>query len=203
MTKHLYHKYVFNKSKRKFVGNFEGMYQNEDVDPWYSSDLSNTEKKIHATMLSNYNFNTVLDYGCGKGAFTHILKKKNNEVSGVDISSNAINKAKLMYGHLVDFSTLEEKKWQNKKYDLIVCLEVLSYVKQYKQLLKKFSIIGRHLYLSLYIPKNPIGFVKNFEELIKRVNLFYTINSKIIYNDEKIFLFAKSNQYKKSNKGVL
>jgi hypothetical protein len=45
MTKHLYHKYVFNKSKRKFVGNFEGMYQNEDVDPWYSSDLSNTEKK--------------------------------------------------------------------------------------------------------------------------------------------------------------
>ena len=47
------------------------------------------------------------------------------------------------------------------------------------------------------MPKNPIGYIKNFEELIKQVNLFYTINSKIIYNDESIFLFAKSNQYAK------
>lgn len=198
--KNSYHKYVFNKSKRKFIGNFEGMYLNEDIDPWHSSDLSNSVKKIHAAMLGNYNFNTILDYGCGKGAFTHLLKKNNNVVSGVDISSNAIIKAKQMYGHLVDFSTLAEKKWQNKKYDLIVCLEVLSYVKQYKQLLETFSIMGGgggYLYLSLYIPKNPIGYVKNFEELIKQVNLFYTINSKIIYNDESIFLFAKSNQYAK------
>ena len=137
-----YHKYVFNKSKRKFVGNFEGMYLNEDIDPWHSSDLSNPVKKIHTVMLGNHNFNTILDYGCGKGAFTHLLKKNNNEVSGVDISSNAIMKAKQMYGHLVDFSTLAEKKWKNKKYDLIVCLEVLSYVKQYKQLLETFSIMG-------------------------------------------------------------
>lgn len=195
--KNSYHKYVFNKSKRKFVGNFEGMYLNEDIDPWHSSDLSNPAKKIHTAMLGNYNFNTILDFGCGKGAFTHLLKKNNNEVSGVDISSNAIIKAKQMYGHLVDFSTLAEKKWQNKKYELIVCLEVLSYVKQYKQLLETFSIAGSHLHLSLYIRKNPIGYVKNFEELIKYVNLFYKINSKIIYNDESIFLFAKSNQYAK------
>jgi 2-polyprenyl-3-methyl-5-hydroxy-6-metoxy-1,4-benzoquinol methylase len=195
--KNSYHKYVFNKSKRKFVGNFEGMYLNEDIDPWHSSNLSNPVKKIHIAMLDNYNFNTILDYGCGKGAITHLLKKNNNEVSGVDISSNAIIKAKQMYGHLVDFSTLAEKKWQNKKYELIVCLEVLSYVKQYKQLLETFSILGSHLYLSLYIPKNPIGYVKNFEELIKYVNLFYTIDSKIIYNDESIFLFLKSNQYAK------
>ena len=70
-----YHKYVFNKSKRKFVGNFEGMYLNEDIDPWHSSDLSDPVKKIHTAMLGNYNFNTILDYGCGKGAFTHLLKK--------------------------------------------------------------------------------------------------------------------------------
>ena len=140
--KNSYHKYVFNKSKRKFVGNFEGMYLNEDIDPWHSSDLSNPVKKIHTVMLGNHNFNTILDYGCGKGAFTHLLKKNNNEVSGVDISSNAIMKAKQMYGHLADFSTLAEKKWQNKKYELIVCLEVLSYGKQYKQLLETFSIMG-------------------------------------------------------------
>jgi SAM-dependent methyltransferase len=200
MTKKLrYHKYIFNEDERKFIGNFQDLYKNEDkdgVDPWHSSDLSTTSKKIHSIMLSDYNYSSILDYGCGKGAFTYFLKKRNNKVYGVDISSNAIKKAKIMYGHLVDFSTLAEKKWKKKEYDLVVCLEVLSYIKQYKQLLETFSIRAEHLYLSLYLPKNPIGFVKNFAELLNQLNLFYTIKSKIIYNEENIFLLAKSNQYR-------
>jgi hypothetical protein len=103
-----------------------------------------------------------------------------------------------MYKHLVDFSTIVGKKWKKKKYDLIVCLETLSYVKQYKQLLQTFSIRGKYLYLSLYIPKKPIGFVKNIDKLISQLNLFYTIKNKIIYNDDSIFLLAKSKQWKQS-----
>jgi len=192
-----YHKYVFNEDKREFIGNFEEMYKKEDVDPWYCSDLSYTDKKIHSAMLSDYNFSTILDYGCGKGSFTHTLKKKNNKVFGTDISKEAIKKARLMYGHSVNFSTLAENRWQKRKYDLILCLEVLSYIKNYKQLLQLFSIRGEYLYLSLYIPKNPIGFLKSIDKLIEQINLFYTIKNKIIYNDESIFVFAMSNQYKK------
>lgn len=192
-----YHKYVFNIDKRQFVGNFEDMYKKESTDPWYSSDLSSDAKKIHSAILSNYNFNSILDYGCGKGVFTHTLKKNNNKIYGVDISRNVIKKAKLMYGHLVNFSTTFESKWVKKKYDLIVCLEVLSYVKNYKQLLKKFSVRGNYLYLSLYIPKDPIGFVKNFNELINNVKINYSIKNKILYNDDSIFLLAKSKQYNK------
>ena len=197
-----YQKYVFNKFKRKFVGDFDNMYKKENVDPWYCSDFSTDVKKIHLAILGNYNFNNILDYGCGNGAFTHILKKNNNEVSGVDISRNAINKAKLMYGHLVDFSTLEEKKWQNRKFDLIVCLEVLSYVKQYKQLLETFSITGSHLYLSLYIPKNPIGYVKNFEKLIKQINFFIRSIVKL-YIMMKSFFYLQNQINIQSNKGAL
>jgi hypothetical protein len=76
-------------------------------------------------------------------------------------------------------------------------LEVLSYIKNYKQLLQLFSIRGEYLYLSLYITKNPIGFLKSIDKLIEQINLFYTIKNKIIYNDESIFVFAMSNQYKK------
>ena len=195
-----YHKFVFDENKRKYVGNFDDMYQFEKTDPWQCSDLSNSVKKIHSAILNTYNFNTILDYGCGKGVFTHTLKKENNKVYGVDISENAIQKAKLAYEDIVNFSTVSEKHWNKRSYDLVVCLEVLSYVKEYKKLLQNFAIKGKFLYLSLYIPKKPIGFVKNFDELINCLKMFYTINIKVIFNDQSIFIFAKSKKYKKITK---
>ena len=176
-----------NTYKKKFIGNFEDMYKNEDmdVDPWLSSDLSTTIKKIHSTMLSDYNYSAILDYGCGKGAFTHTLKKKNNKVYGVDVSIYAIKKAKHMYKHLVDFSTIVEKKWKKKKYDLIVCLETLSYVKQYKQLMQTFSTRGNYLYLSLYIPKKPIGFVKNIDKLISQLESSNLSQNKVLFLEQE------------------
>jgi len=194
-----YHQYVFNVDRKQFVGNFEEMYKKEKIDPWYSSDLSNDAKKIHSALLSSYSFNSILDYGCGKGVFTHTLKKNYNKVYGVDISKNVIKKAMLTYGHIVNFSTTSESKWLKKKYDLIICLEVLSYVKKYKELLRKFSVRANYLYLSLYVPKNPIGFVKNIDELINNLKLNYSIKSKIIYNDESVFILAKSKLYKKKS----
>ncbi|MBL7007258.1 MAG: class I SAM-dependent methyltransferase [Spirochaetia bacterium] len=67
-------------------------------------------KKIHTAILSDKNWNYILDYGCGKGAFTHTFKKNNNRVVGVDVSQNAIKKATDMYGHLVEFSILKNEE---------------------------------------------------------------------------------------------
>jgi len=195
-----YHKFVFDENKRKYIGNFDDMYQFEKTDPWQCSDLSNSVKKIHSAILNTYNFNTILDYGCGKGVFTHTLKKENNKVYGVDISENAIQKAKLAYADKVNFSTVSEKHWNKRSYDLVVCLEVLSYVKEYKKLLQNFAIKGKFLYLSLYIPKKPIGFVKNVDGLINYLKMFYSIKIKVIYNDQSIFIFAKSKKYKSIRK---
>jgi len=36
------------------------------------------------------NFDSLLDIGCDKGVFTHLLKKRNNTVLGTDISETAI-----------------------------------------------------------------------------------------------------------------
>ena len=88
-----YHKHVFDNNK--FVGNFEEMYQNEktDYDSWFQSDLRDYGYQLSLTILNQYNFNKILDIGCGKGLFTSLLKKKNNTVEGIDISSTAIKKA--------------------------------------------------------------------------------------------------------------
>ena len=78
-----YHRYVFDTKKGKFVGDFETMYKTEDIeeyDSWQSSNLTHLPKLIHYQVITLYNFNRIMDLGCGKGAFTHLLKKRNNYV---------------------------------------------------------------------------------------------------------------------------
>jgi len=92
-----YHKYVFDTEKRQFIGQFEEMYQAEDsegFDSWFEQDLRHLRKKISYAILSAYNFSRILDVGCGKGTFTHLLKKHNNQVVGIDVSETAIRKAR-------------------------------------------------------------------------------------------------------------
>jgi len=73
-----YHKFVFDKDKRKFLGEFEGMNKSEEqegFDSWNISNLSILSRRIHLEIINSYNFNSILDFGCGKGALTHLLKK--------------------------------------------------------------------------------------------------------------------------------
>jgi len=89
-----YHKYVFDLENRQFVGDFEAMYQNEskeNFDSWHQDDSRQLQRKIDLAILENYNFNKILDIGSGKGSLTHILKKKNNMVVGIDISQTAVD----------------------------------------------------------------------------------------------------------------
>lgn len=95
-----YHKYVFDTEQRKFIGKFEDMYQAEDsegFDAWFERDLRLPRKTISCAILAAYNFSRILDIGCGKGTFTHLLKKQNNHVVGIDSSETAIRKAKESY----------------------------------------------------------------------------------------------------------
>ena len=100
-----YHKYVFDLENRKLVGDFETMYQNEskeNFDSWHQDDTRQLQRKIDLAILEDYNFNKILDIGCGKGSLTHLLKKKNNYVLGVDISQTAINVVKERFSD-IDF----------------------------------------------------------------------------------------------------
>ncbi len=87
-NKQPYHDFVFDIKQRKFVGKFEEMYQQEDLqafDSWYQEDTTHITKRLAFCLLEQYNFNNILDVGCGKGAFTHLLKKSNNSAKGCDL----------------------------------------------------------------------------------------------------------------------
>ena len=197
-----YHKYVFDSKNRKFIGNFEKMYSNEDIegyDSWYSSSLTHLPKLIHLQILNSYNFNRILDFGCGKGSFTHLLKKNNNYVIGLDISSTAIEKAKIMYGNKVDFFVIKDNDFTphvDKNFDCTICLETFSYIKQWKKVIADIATFTEYIYISLYIPPNPIGYIKNNKDLTSTISIYFNIIEEIIYNKESIFILGKTKKRK-------
>lgn len=147
-----YHKYVFDQSARTFVGEFESMYANESLegfDSWHQEDCRQLQRKITLQLMDGYNFQNIMDLGCGKGAFTHVLKKINNEVLGIDISETAISVAASRYPDIIfktaDVSTPEclpniyKERGEGAKIDLTVCIEILSYLPDWRGLLKTIS----------------------------------------------------------------
>ena len=190
-----YHKFVFDIENRRFVGDFETMYSREDAenfDSWFQDDMNHLTKRLVLALLSQYNFDKILDFGCGKGTFTHLLKKSNNIVTGIDISKTAISKAIAKYPD-IEFLAADAEFFKNATMvDLVVALEVFSYLENWKEVLKDIANSCKYFILSLYLPPNPIGFVKTLEELEENLKQYFEIESKLVANNESVILFVKS-----------
>ena len=87
----------------------------------------------------------VLDIGCGGGLISELLAKKNGNVTGIDENIYNIKQArehakigsiKINYKNQ-SLDTFYKKN--KKKYDLILCLEVLEHVNDVKKTLDKIS----------------------------------------------------------------
>jgi len=178
--KEKYHDYVFQKGQ--FVGKFEEMYQNEDLTEycsWYQDDMKDLGYQLSLTILSQYNFETILDVGCGEGMFTSLLKKKNNSVSGIDVSPTAIKKANTRFKNIDFFVGDIKTDVILKHYDLIVLKEILSYVENWRKTIKDLSKISKYLFVSLDLPEFPNGFVKSFKELEDEIAKYYEIQVSV------------------------
>ena len=143
-----------------------------------------------------FNFDRILDIGCGKGAFTHMLKKSNNYVMGTDISKAAIDKANAKYPD-IDFRQMptdDLSSLADESFDLVVSAEILSYLKNWREVLQTVSTFTRYLFLTLYIPENPIGFVESFDELTGEVSKHFVVERELMLDREKIFLLSRSRE---------
>lgn len=203
-----YNNFIFDFKNKKYLGDFENMYKNElnfGYDAWYQEDLRHIQRHVILNLLNQYNFDIIFDIGCGKGLLTHLLKKKNNTVIGIDISKTAIKQAKTRYPDIkwlnIDVSDKNKlikvyKKYKNNKIKkwkvLTLYIDILSYLKNWKELIEISSNFSGYILVSLYIPKDPIGFVKNFEELESVILNFYSLEEIICFkNLETIIYFGK------------
>lgn len=207
-----YHKYVFDQQAKAFVGDFEKMYQDEDkhcFDSWHQDDSRQLNRNIALSILKGWNFNTVLDVGCGKGALTHLLKKNNNRVLGIDISETAIEKAKARYPDIefkkvdindssaLDANLMVAKGGSHDNYvDLVFTAETLSYLENWEDVVQTIAQHSKYLLISLFIPQDPIGFVKSVDQLEAVVGKSFEIIENVNMKKSRFFvIFAKSRLY--------
>ena len=189
-----------------FVGDFETMYQDEaknKFDSWHQEDMRQLNRRICLEILAPYNFNSIFDFGCGKGAFTHLLKKSNNRVLGIDVSKTAVEIAKSRYSDL-DFQVLDMSSdkflvnfFKHKgKFDLSVCLDTLSYLPNYNQFIQHLAGYSKYFLTALYIPEDPIGYVKSPNILVDAFSSgFEIIEHVLLKNRNFIILFGKSHLF--------
>ena len=125
-------------------------------------------------------FETVLDVGCGQGSFLAQLRAKFPQIkpTGVDISVKAIELARLRVPE-GQFQILDiARDSLDKKYDLVVCSEVLEHIPVDITAIKNLAgMTGKYLVVSA-----PQGRMRRFEAKVGHVRnyaygeLFYKLN---------------------------
>lgn len=119
---------------------FEQLYKNYP-DPWsyekhYLFGLNRIENTIKHIPKSSYI--NILDLGCGNGYSTNLLSNLGEKIIGVDISLTAIKKARFRLKDKTncEFIVADIRKlpFKPSAFDLIVCIEVLSYFAKFSKL---------------------------------------------------------------------
>jgi SAM-dependent methyltransferase len=189
--------YVFDFEKNSFLGNFEDMYKKDkdgEFDSWEQDSMS-LYKKIDLSIINEYNFENIIDLGCGKGYFTNLLKKRNNNTYGCDISETAIDIAKSKFQNIefdsLDISNLNElsKYLANKTggASMVVSRATLYYLKNWKEVIKTISKDAKYVIFGLNIPPKTIAFIKSENEFIEEFSKNFEIVEYIKYQGRDSF----------------
>lgn len=126
---------IKNSSVRQF---YESRYEEGYMSSW---DGFITERVFN--IIKDLNLpekGRALDYGCGRGIFTNVIKKvlPQWDVSGCDISINAVESARKNTTDC-DFFILDQQFNVEQKYDLIFTHHVLEHVEDIHEVFKFFK----------------------------------------------------------------
>lgn len=129
-----YHHYVIKDGK--FIGNFEQLYRDFE-DPWHQSKdehINNSRRNMALSWCERLrdlnSVSRVIELGCGFGHLTSILQHRGFSAVGIDVSEEAIRKARIQHpgsvfvaGNVEDFNLL--KKFDP---DIFIMAEITWYV---------------------------------------------------------------------------
>jgi ubiquinone/menaquinone biosynthesis C-methylase UbiE len=140
----------------------------------YDTNINKTcdlDKKATIETLSKYNFENVLELGCGTGKNTEWLLNKANTIIGLDFSEEMLKKAKSKINtNKVTFKQADlNKKWnvKNNTFNLITSSLTLEHIKNldfiFEQALQKLEKNGLFFICELHPFKQYSGSKARFE----------------------------------------
>ena len=184
-------------------------FKNDYIDD-ISSDIENNYfSPVWEEILEEYQFDEILDIGCGNGVFTANLKKENNcKLYGVDGSTYALKEAqKNGYDEVykIDDFCVDELPFENDRFKMVVCKDVLEHLIDPEKLITEIKrIVKPGANILIHVPnhftlKGKIKFL--FTNNIDPYNFFPSSNNwnnphiRFFTYKDMISLFAK-NQFK-------
>jgi len=129
---------------QKYANYYDILYQDKD----YKKECDFLEKIFEK--YSKKRINSILDLGCGTGSHSLILAKRDYEVSGVDLSSQMINRARNKARDnkiKVNFIKGDIRKIDlEKEFDAVISMfAVISYQITNENILSVFQVANIHL----------------------------------------------------------
>lgn len=158
----------------------------------------------------------ILEVGCGYGSLSVYMAKKGAEVTGVDLSSEAIKiskrNASLNHQKVIFKQTKGEKlPFKDKTFDIVVCCETLEHIPNYKKAIDEIIRVTKDsgkIIVTIPNSLNPKGFylrinskqpIENFFNYWTIINEFKKRDIMIIKKKSKSFLtdYDKDNSFDK------
>jgi protein-L-isoaspartate O-methyltransferase len=182
---------------------FEYIYSKR-YNPWNNdTDIYHlAQYQCTLNSLPRSHYDNVLEIGCSVGVFTSMIAERANTVHGIDISSQAIERARKRCKHLshVSFEATDLLKFEShRQYDLICAAEVLYFMAQnraqivdvVKQVASSLSYGGQ----VVTVCGSEVNKQNNWEEHFPRhcdeLRLVYTKIVRDPRRDYRISLFEK------------
>lgn len=145
-----------------------------------SYNLQRVEKLINLVKQAPHK--SILEIGCGERYVTQELRKLSRDVTSIEVTQSAITLAKRQNPNSTFIlSSLENFKSQ-KKYDLVVCSEVLNYILDRNYALDKLRTLGKYLVTSSFIFNLPYGCLSNVIYEWKLPKRFTPIKREVHFN---------------------
>ncbi len=189
-----YHSFVFDKKSRKFVGDFDGMYRAEEAlgfDSWHQSS-SSLSRRLALAHINHLTWPSILEVGCGKGYVTRPLTPISEQVTAIDVSSTALKTARRIAPQATfEVADAQTFGFASNHRSLSIFLEVLSYLENWRDVIKSAVASSDAVLIGLYLPSNPIGFVKTIDDCIGALGAMpYTLT--VTEREESYTIFASA-----------
>lgn len=120
---------------------YDKRYQDGYMEEW--DDIKKSKVKEVIAMLNLPDKGKALDFGCGNGVFTNIIKSvlPNWDVYGVEISPTAVKNAKVKFPNCIFFG-IEEAQNHLNSFDFLFSHHVIEHV---QDLSETFAVINSYL----------------------------------------------------------
>ena len=116
----------------------------EGKDHWGKINVSAVNRDIIA-LVKLVPHKTILEVGCGKGTLTKDLVKIADKVTAIDVSPTAIHAVKQVAPQAESLIASLEDFTSPEVFDVIICAEVLYYIKDRQKAIRKLRELGRYL----------------------------------------------------------